>query len=194
MKLTDSIYVQLRDEIFSAKYKPNELITERQIAEKYGTSKLTAGEVLQRLCTAGHLTSYPRSGYMVTVLTPVEIRQLNRIRTVIESLVLEIVCAECSGEEIRSLRQLIDPQHTQERSFAEQNRRFHMGLAELTHDRFIISTLMEILGSLSRVEQNVSSLFVDSWQDEHRHIVDALARRDIAAAKQALLADLDQLA
>ena len=194
MKLTDSIYVQLRDEIFSAKYKPNELITERQIAEKYGTSKLTAGEVLQRLCSEGHLTSYPRSGYMVTVLTPVEIRQLNRIRTVIESLVLEIVCAECSGEEIRSLWQLIDPQHTQERSFAEQNRRFHMGLAELTHDRFIISSLMEILGSLSRVEQNVSSLFVDSWQDEHKHIVDALARRDIAAAKQALLADLDQLA
>ena len=194
MKLTDSIYVQLRDEIFSAKYKPNELITERQIAEKYGTSKLTAGEVLQRLCSEGHLTSYPRSGYMVTVLTPVEIRQLNRIRTVIESLVLEIICAECSGEEIRSLRQLIDPQHTQERSFAEQNRRFHMGLAELTHDRFIISSLMEILGSLSRVEQNVSSLFVDSWQDEHKHIVDALARRDIAAAKQALLADLDQLA
>ena len=194
MKLTDSIYMQLREEIFNAKYKPNALITERQIAEKYGTSKLTAGEVLQRLCSEGHLTSYPRSGYMVTVLTPAEINQLNRFRTVVESLVLEIVCAECSGEEIRGLWQLIDSHHTQERSFAEQNRHFHMGLAELTHDRFIISALTEILGSLSRVEQNVSSLFVDSWQDEHKHILDALARRDIAAAKRALLADLGQMA
>ena len=59
MKLTDSTYRKLRDEIFDAKYKPNELITERQIAEKYGVSKLTAGEVLHRLCAEGHLTSYP---------------------------------------------------------------------------------------------------------------------------------------
>ena len=50
MKLTDSTYRKLRDEIFDAKYKPNELITERQIAEKYGVSKLTACEVLHRLC------------------------------------------------------------------------------------------------------------------------------------------------
>lgn len=49
MKLTDSTYRKLRDEIFDAKYKPNELITERQIAEKYGVSKLTAGEVLASL-------------------------------------------------------------------------------------------------------------------------------------------------
>ena len=194
MKLTDSIYMQLRDEIFNAKYKPNELITERQIAEKYCTSKLTAGEVLQRLCSEGHLTSYPRTGYMVTVLTPQEILQLNRIRVVIENLVLEIVCAECSGEEIRSLRQLIDDQNIQGRGFAEQNRRFHMGLAELTHDRFIISSLMEILGSLSRVEQNFTTLFVESWQNEHRRMVEALSQRNLEEAKKALLADLDQLA
>ena len=191
MKLTDSVYEQLRDDIFNARYKPNELITERQIAEKYNISKLTAGEVLQRLCTAGHLTSYPRSGYMVTVLTPLENRQLMRIRTTLESLVLEILCAECSGEELRGLWSLIDPQTGI--GFAEQNRRFHMGLAALTKDRFIISSLGEILGSLSRVEQNFSNLSVNIWQDEHRRIVDALLKRDLPAAKQALLDDLGQL-
>lgn len=194
MKLTDTIYIKLRDEIFNARYKPNELITERQIAEKYGTSKLTAGEVLQRLCSEGHLTSYPRSGYMVTVLTPLETRQLSRIRAAIEGLVLEIICKECSDEDIRSLHLLLEMPQGQEIGMSEQNRRFHMGLAELTHDRFVISTLRDILGSLSRVEQNVSGLYGDLWQNEHIRILDALTRRDLAAAKEALAADLAQLA
>ena len=194
MKLTDTIYEQLREEIFSAKYKPNELITERQIADKYGTSKLTAGEVLQRLCSAGHLTSYPRSGYMVTVLTPLEIKQLTRIRRVTEGLAIEIICAETSDDEINGLLELINESPSNEQGIAAQNRSFHMGLAYLTHDRFLISSLLEILGSLSRVEQNLSVLTVNTWQNEHKNIVNALISRDCEKAKAALLRDLDQLA
>ena len=71
MRLSDKVYNELKsDDIFLAKYKPNVLIVESDIASKYGVSKVTVGEALHRLCGEGHLTSYPRSGYMVTVLTP----------------------------------------------------------------------------------------------------------------------------
>lgn len=190
MKLTDSTYLKLRDDIFHAQYKPNVLITERQIAEKYGVSKLTAGEVLHRLCAEGHLTSYPRSGYMVTLLTPKELSQLGRIRYSIESLVLETICEEASGEEIRSLRNYIVEDFGEEANATELNSKFHMGMAQLSGDRFLITILQDILGSMSRVEQHISEGVRSSWQNHHRAIIDALAARNIEKAKQYLREDL----
>lgn len=193
MKLTESTYLALRDDIFNARYKPNELITERQIAEKYGVSKLTAGEVLHRLCFEGHLTSYPRSGYMVTTLTPKEIGQIERIRFAMESLVLETICASASDEDIQGMHRYIVEKPEEDVHFTVTNTQFHLALARLSQDRFLIKHMQDLLGSLSRVEQNISDIHRKTWQDEHVAILEALSRRDLEAAKQHLKEDLNQV-
>lgn len=190
MKLTDITYRKLRDEIFNAKYKPNELITERQIAEKYGVSKLTAGEALHRLCSEGHLTSYPRSGYMVTTLTPKEIFQLTRIRVALETMVLENICQDASDDEIRSLRRyIVERPETDENSTASNNR-FHMAMAQMTNDRFLVAMLQDILGALSRVEQVIPVEMQRSWQNYHEDILSALAARNLDKAIECLKKDV----
>ena len=193
MKLTESTYLALRDDIFNARYKPNELITERQIAEKYGVSKLTAGEVLHRLCFEGHLTSYPRSGYMVTTLTPKEIGQIERIRFAMESLVLETICESVSDEDIQGMYRYIVDAPEKDEHFTATNTKFHLALAQLSQDRFLIKHVQDLLGSLSRVEQSISDINKKTWQDEHVAILEALSRRDLEAAKQHLKVDLDQV-
>ena len=193
MKLTESTYLALRDDIFNARYKPNELITERRIAEKYGVSKLTAGEVLHRLCFEGHLTSYPRSGYMVTMLTPKEIGQIERIRFAMESLVLETICESVSDEDIQGLYRYIVDAPEKDEHFTATNTKFHLALAQLSQDRFLIKHVQDLLGSLSRVEQSISDINRRTWQDEHVAILEALSRRDLEAAKQHLKVDLDQV-
>ena len=193
MKLTESTYLALRDDIFNARYKPNELITERQIAEKYGVSKLTAGEVLHRLCFEGHLTSYPRSGYMVTMLTPKEIGQIERIRFAMESLVLETICESVSDEDIQGMYRYIVDAPEKDEHFTATNTKFHLALAQLSQDRFLIKHMQDLLGSLSRVEQSISDINRKTWQDEHVAILEALSRRDLEAAKQHLKVDLDQV-
>ena len=193
MKLTESTYLALRDDIFNAHYKPNELITERRIAEKYGVSKLTAGEVLHRLCFEGHLTSYPRSGYMVTMLTPKEIGQIERIRFAMESLVLETICESVSDEDIQGLYRYIVDAPEKDEHFTATNTKFHLALAQLSQDRFLIKHVQDLLGSLSRVEQSISDINKKTWQDEHVAILEALSRRDLEAAKRHLEVDLDQV-
>lgn len=190
MKLTDSTYRKLRDEIFDAKYKPNELITERQIAEKYGVSKLTAGEVLHRLCAEGHLTSYPRSGYMVTTLTPTERLQLSRIREALESIVLETLCQEASDNELRSLRRYIVMHPESDGNPTASNNRFHMAMAQMTNNRFLVSMLHDILGAQSRVEQVISADVLQSWQSHHEDILSALAARNLDRAIASLKEDI----
>jgi len=193
MKLTDSVYSQIKEDVFLAKYKPNELITERQIAEKYGVSKLTAGEALHRLCADGHLTSYPRSGYMVTKLSPAEMGQLKRLRQAVESLVIEVVSAEASDADIRALYADISDDSQGDENGGARNARFHMALANLTNDKFIIETMETLIGSISRVEHYVAPEQRATWQDYHKQIIDALLARNTAAAKADIIKDISQM-
>ena len=192
MKQIENVYHQLKADIFQAKYKPNELIVERDIAEKYGVSKVTAGEALHRLCAEGHLTSYPRSGYMVNMLTPTEAVQLKRLRIAVESLEIDIICRECSDEEIKSLYSGINMDFSENDSASMNNSAFHMAMANLTHDKYIISIMEDALGSASRVEQYISPGHMGGWQFFHKEIVDAMLKRDAAKAKEYLIKDINQ--
>ncbi len=192
MKLIDQVYTELKQDVYQAKYKPNELITERQIVEKYGVSKVTAGEALHRLCAEGHLTAYPRSGYMVTTLTPREMEQLKRMRITVESLVVDIVCAEATDEAIRSLYSSVVDNFTSNDNASALNSAFHMNLAGLTDDKYAISLMETLLGSASRVEQYVVPDKQAKWQDYHRGIVDALLERNAPKAKARLIEDINQ--
>lgn len=192
MKLTDSVFKKLKEDIFLARYKPNELIVERDIAEKYGISKVSAREVLHRLCGEGHLTSYPRSGYMVTVLTPQEMEQLKRIRIVVESLVLDIIFSEADGESIKSLYEYIRDDFGENDSASMLNSAFHMAMAKLSGDKYVVSLMETLLGSASRVEQRVAYEKLAGWQDYHRKILDSLLSRNIKTAKETLICDINQ--
>lgn len=191
-RLADRVYKSLRDELFSARYEPNQLIVERDVAAKYGVSEATASEALHRLCSEGHLTSHPRSGYTVTLLTPQDVQRINRMRLALESLVIDILCAEKTDEELRTLHSLIDTSAGEQIKFAEANFRFHLGMASLTGDKYLVSTLTNLIGALSRVEIVMSLRYSEKWHEHHRRVVDCLLARDAEGAKRELRADLTQ--
>lgn len=192
MQRIDEVYNSLRERVFQAEFKPNEMITEREICDRYGVSRVTAGEALHRLCHEGHLTAYPRTGYMVTALTPADMTRLKRLRMVLETLVVQVLCEECGDAELRTLYGLIatDPGAVDHPSAA--NRRFHLGLARLTGDAYLIDALENVLGAASRVEQYVSPDKQATWQDCHKSILDALCARDASLAVRCLTEDLNQ--
>ena len=192
MQRIDEVYESLKERVFQAEFKPNEMITEREICERYGVSRVTAGEALHRLCHEGHLTAYPRTGYMVTALSPADMARLKRLRLALETLVVRVLCGECGEEGLRSLYGLIADDPASVESPSAANRRFHMGLARLTGDPYLIDALEGVLGAASRVEQYVSPDKQSTWQDCHKGIVDALCARDAALAVRRLTEDLNQ--
>lgn len=194
MQLTDKVYISLKQDVFNAKYKPNTLIKEKEIAEKYEVSRLTAREALHRLCADGHLVSYPRSGYMISILSPEEINQIIKLRKVVEPLMVEIACSEASGEAIRSLRKHLheanEPGRTSEDALAS-NREFHLAIAEITGNRYLYSMMDDLLGTLSRMDFSFTSKST-TWTDYHVAIVEALEARNTEKAKELILQDISQ--
>lgn len=191
MKLSDQVYSQLKQSIFEAQFHPNELITERQIAEQYGVSKLTAGEVLHRLCAEGHLTSFPRSGYMVTSLTPAELAQLQQLREVVESFAVELVCKDVSDERIHTLWEDIVP-YDEIDNISKVNLKFHMDLVRLTDNKFIINIMEILLGTMCRVQPQGNGMSQPTWQERHAHLITALEKHDLKEARRQLTLDITE--
>ena len=55
--------------IFSGEYKPNQILNEKELVEKYGCSKSPIRDALITLCNEGVLRNIPRYGYEVIRLT-----------------------------------------------------------------------------------------------------------------------------
>jgi len=190
MQLVDLVYQSVRDGIFSSLYLPGTFIVEQEIAQKYNVSKGTAREALHRLCMEGHLKTFPRKGYLVTLLTRDEIRQIQRLRMPIELLVFSILIDQTGDEQLNVFFPLLDSSPEQGSEYDTINARFHLELAKLTGDPFIINTLRTLLGALTVTAyyQQVGNTF--DGQECHQGILKALLMRDHTVAADWLRKDL----
>lgn len=88
--LKDSIYQAILQDILSYEYKPNDIINERALVEKYGCSKSPVREALLSLCNDNVLRNIPRYGYEVIRMTRDDVREMLQYRYILESgLLLE---------------------------------------------------------------------------------------------------------
>lgn len=185
----------LRDEIVTMALKPGDVISESDIAGRYGVSRQPVREAFIRLAQQGLLLIRPKRATVVKKISPEGVRQSRFIR---ESIEVEIVrrLAASPGEAAAVLKALIEDQEAA--SAANDSRRFHT-LDELFH-----RTLARLAGveyawqliddhkmQLDRVRYltlGASSSRVAI--DEHVVIAAAVAAGDVAKAEAAMRAHL----
>ena len=61
--LKNMVYQAILNGIFTDEYKPNQIINEQELVQKFGCSKTPIREALVTLCNEGILRSFPRFGY-----------------------------------------------------------------------------------------------------------------------------------
>ena len=185
----------LRDDIVTMALKPGDVISESDIAGRYGVSRQPVREAFIRLAQQGLLLIRPKRATVVKKISPEGVRQSRFIRESIEVEIIRRVAAQ-PGDAAGVLAALIIDQETA--SAADDSRRFHM-LDELFH-----RTLARLAGveyawqliddhkmQLDRVRY--LTLGVSSSQvaiGEHRMIAAAVAAGEIARAEAAMRAHL----
>lgn len=186
----------LRDDIITMALKPGDVISESDIAGRYGVSRQPVREAFIRLAQQGLLLIRPKRATVVKKISPDGVRQSRFIRESIEVEIIRRVASQPSADAATTLSALIDEQEAA--SAANDSRRFHT-LDELFH-----RTLARFAGveyawqliddhkmQLDRVRY--LTLGVSSTQraiGEHRQIVEAVAKADPAAAETAMRAHL----
>ena len=69
--LKESIYDKILESILNYEFKPNQILTEKDLVQRYGCSKSPVREALISLCTDSVLRNIPRCGYEVIRLTKI---------------------------------------------------------------------------------------------------------------------------
>lgn len=186
------VVLALREEIVTMGLKPGDVISESDIAARYGVSRQPVREAFIRLEQQGLLLIRPKRATVIKKISPDGVRQSRFIRESIEVEIIRRVAAQPGAEAAQVLQELIGEQEIA--SAAGESRRFH-GLDELFH-----RTLARLAGveyawqliddhkiQLDRVRY--LTLGVSSSQRaiaEHKLIAEAVGRADPQAAEAAM--------
>ena len=195
--MTERVLNELRNDIINWNYNENDMITEAEISQKFGVSKTPSREALNYLCMEGFLEKIPNKGYLVKGISVMELQSLFQYRGILEKACAERAIQYATADELRFLQELTE-EHVKKaegstyQEYSEMNMDFHMSVAYLSRNRYLVSALENVLNNLRRV-------FVREWKssgakallEAHMELVEVLIKRDVEQAKQYVARELE---
>lgn len=192
--VVEGIYREIEEGV----YKPNDIIHEGEIMEKYDMSKSPVREALIELCKDNVLKNIPRVGYQVVSITLQEILDLLEFRIDVETANLRRLASRITKEQLEELKQLdtIAGDNPEQMVAVHWNRNteFHMKLCEMGGNGYICR---EISAALLRSCQYISQYFQTAWKKNaesnsyyHRAVIAALEAGDAEMAVEMLRKDI----
>jgi DNA-binding GntR family transcriptional regulator len=181
----DSAYGRLRTAILILELIPGERVSERGLQSLLGASRTPIRAALMRLENEG-LTQREGRGWRVTPIDLAEVRAVMEYREALEVAAVGLAVERADDEELATLRALAeahrgcDDEETGLRDFTD----FHLALAHLSRNQFLVDGMEGALTRLSRIRwlgvrtpQSRSNA-----RDEHLDIVAAIKARTAGQA------------
>jgi DNA-binding GntR family transcriptional regulator len=179
------VLVELRRAIGSGELKPGEQVLQDALAERFGVSRVPLREALKILEGEGQVTYRPHRGYFVAELDLDDLREVYRIRDLLETEAITTAVAKITEAELASIEHALQDveRASADRdlvAMTEANRRFHFGLIEAAHMPRL-SRLVRILWDATDVYRAV--YYAEGGHratviGEHRAILDAVVAGD----------------
>lgn len=170
-------------------------LRETELATRFSISRTPVREALKRLETQGLVAHEPHHGAIVARLDYTQMAELYFMREMLEGTAASLASIHATPTEIEVLREMVvrdremvnDP-----KALAGTNRAFHRQLHLSARNRFLSQTLSTMRLSLALLAGTTLAIPDRGGEalDEHSAIVEAIARRDPAAAEMAARAHI----
>ena len=188
----ERVYQQLKRDIMSGVYSPNERLVEAPLTRVLGVSRNTLRTVLARLEHEALVVLEPNRGGRVRAFSPAEAHDMLRVREVLEGLVAELAAERASSEQRDRLKAIVaETQQALEdddlmRSSA-LNRLFHDLLIEAAGSPQAASALDSLYFPLVKFQFQVALVPGRKQENlaEHRGLLHAIEAGDTEAAERA---------
>ncbi len=170
-KLSEIIFQDLNKRIVAGEYQANELLpTERQLAERYTSSRIPVREALKKLADENIVKTSPGIGTIVlgnhnvfseknysnesiidSHTAKILLEESISLRIIIETEATRLAALNATEEDrtnieialFESITEIRKLKANQDNHFFEADLRFHMAVAKASHNEFIISCLKE---------------------------------------------------
>lgn len=195
----DRVFGAVLNAILDHRLAPGTKLVERDLSELLGASRGAVRAALARLGHSLLVELRPNRGAVIANPTPAQTRDVFEARRVIESAVVQSLARSISAKQLAELRAFVAEE---QKAYARGDRRtgqrlsvrFHKVLSEQSGnaelDRFMEHLICRTpLLTLA----HKGSRLAYCGADEHREIVEALARRDPALAVKRMSAHLANL-
>lgn len=198
--LTQRVYRTLKAAILDLRLPPGAMIRKPDLCAELGVSRSPVSEAIVRLAAEGLVAVVPQAGSFVAPFSMEEIREGAFLREALELAAVEDIAPRIAPHQIDRLR---DNLSAQEAAVRAGDRAAFYNLDSAMHEAILSATGHRRLAEVART----SWLQVDRARrlilpepgrvaetlDEHRRVVDALARHDASGARQAMRDHLRQL-
>jgi DNA-binding GntR family transcriptional regulator len=198
--LEASVYDAVREGIISGELRPGDPLVEAQLSADLGISKTPVREALIRLARDGLVVQELHRRSRVAAPTVEDVRQACEIRRWVEAEIAAQAARDAPQELIEQLEASIrDSERSLKRRdthrWADAIESFTDTLLEYSGNRYaadLLERMRNILSLIANVSQVAPGRRVRSI-DEHRAILDAIRKRDPAAAADATRAHLSSI-
>jgi len=185
--LSDVVYSRIREEILHGDLEDGFVLSQVQLAQRYGVSRIPVREALRRLQAESLVVATPYHAYLVRRISAEQVLELADIRLVIEDLALSKRAA-FTATELEAMRELNKrmAKDVHSPSFLMLDRELHhllVGEGTMT---------AEVLDDIRDKVQRYLTTMVSqpsgrsTATSEHEQIIDALAAGDSQAAREHL--------
>lgn len=188
--LSEKAYRSLMESIVSGALPPGTELREQHVAKQMGISATPVREAFKRLSSDGLIEIIPYRGAVVKKLDQREIAEAYACREALEHLAVEQVIEKITQEEIDKLYLMVEEFERAEgvSEIARESQQFDDLIYQLAGNR-ILKNLLEMLKGVISRDRKYSAGSPERRHEiceEHRAIVDALAKRDVEEAKRAV--------
>ncbi len=181
-------FQKIREDILTGVYKEHDELREVSIGEELGVSRTPVREALRQLELEGLVTIVPNKGAYVTGITPQDVHDIYKIRSLLEGLCARWATEHITGRQIEELEEIIllSEFHLRKKSaeqaeqVSELDGKFHKVLYEASNSRILEHVLSDFhkyvqmarmmsVGAKDRAERSI---------EEHRDILKAIKDKD----------------
>jgi DNA-binding GntR family transcriptional regulator len=178
---TIATYEKLRSSILALELEPGENLTERALETLLETSRTTVRAALQRLEGEGLVQKAGR-GFIVSPIDLEEIEQACAWREVIEVAAVKEAVKRATKPELEKIQNAISQNtvHLPLDQYMSGATNFHLSVARLSGNAFIVKALEDVLTRLSRTRwfEAGSDQGRERAGLEHAKILELIANRD----------------
>lgn len=186
--IRDKVLHKIRRDILSCELSPGEPLRETELAQRYMVSKAPVRDALHRLKFEGLIETEPRRGHRVAPISVGDAQDILEMRETLEVYAAKRIVTDVTSSELEGLDFWRSADVSNVRSFADYNRRFHLGLAVLSRNDRMVQEMRRLLDAYERLcivsleklrsdEGDIQTALTD-----HNLLIDALQSRDQRAA------------
>jgi len=193
--LNDRVYRELKNSIMEGRFKPGAVLTLRTVSDALGTSMMPVRDAMRRLVSERALEVRPTRKIALPMLTVEQFLELRRIRMLLEGEAAALAAERISPRRLAACKALLRKFDALDldnpREFWTINHQLHFAIYEAAESPQLLSIIemlwLQIGPLLTRIAVTRA---VKDAADPHALLIDALERRDGAAARAALERDL----